>query len=380
MSPVRSPKLFWIVAFGLIVLLLGVLFYKKNNQPKLAEDKPSLTVMVKPFHVKPEGGHVRLFGQTVAAHRLDIRAEVSGRVDKIMIADGAFVKAGVAILRFAPESRPFQLAAVQARANQNRLEYEAAQILEKRSFQAKLQVAKSLADLRAVEAEVDRLTREVQRSEVRAPLSGILIKTLPEEGAFVDQGTVVAQVVSLNPLRVHSYVSEQDYANITPETPCQVTLSNGSVHEGKVTLRTPVSENKTHTFLVRVEISNPDQAVPEGMSTTVTIPLPARDIMELPASLLTLNEAGVVGVKTIDSNRIVHFLPVILLSGDHQRVQVSGVPEGALIITRGQEFVLEGQPVDVMEDPTSSLVSSPASSKDPLPNEVSKAPLKDTVG
>jgi multidrug efflux system membrane fusion protein len=60
---------------------------------------------------------------------------------------------------------------------------------------------------------------------------------------------------------------------------------------------------------------------------------------------LTLDDAGVVGVKTVDAQNTVRFHPAELVAGGADGVWIGGLPPEVTIITVGQEFVLPGQTV-----------------------------------
>jgi multidrug efflux system membrane fusion protein len=65
----------------------------------------------------------------------------------------------------------------------------------------------------------------------------------------------------------------------------------------------------------------------------------------LPQSVLTLDDDGVLGVRSVENN-IVAFHPVTILKDTREGVWVTGLPASIDIITIGQEFVLPGQKVD----------------------------------
>ena len=63
-------------------------------------------------------------------------------------------------------------------------------------------------------------------------------------------------------------------------------------------------------------------------------------------SLFTLNDAGVLGLRTIDRENRVEFYPVSILEDSPDGAWVTGLPERARLITIGHEFAAEGQIVD----------------------------------
>ena len=76
-----------------------------------------------------------------------------------------------------------------------------------------------------------------------------------------------------------------------------------------------------------------------------------------PASLV-LDDGGVVGVRIVDGENIVHFKSVKIVSEDADGIWVTGLPEVINLITVGQEEVFEGQVVKIDLTPLISIVES----------------------
>jgi multidrug efflux system membrane fusion protein len=57
---------------------------------------------------------------------------------------------------------------------------------------------------------------------------------------------------------------------------------------------------------------------------------------------MTLNDDGQLGVRVVDEDNVVQFVPVRMIRDTANGVQLAGLPEVADVITVGQEFVTEG--------------------------------------
>jgi len=62
---------------------------------------------------------------------------------------------------------------------------------------------------------------------------------------------------------------------------------------------------------------------------------------------MTLADDGRVGVRTVNAENVVSFVPVTIIGGTVDGMWVAGLPEEVRIITVGQEFVIDGQVVRV---------------------------------
>ena len=77
-------------------------------------------------------------------------------------------------------------------------------------------------------------------------------------------------------------------------------------------------------------------------------PVPATRV---PRSALTLSSNGDVGVRAVDRDGKVGFLPVRVVEDEQTFMWVDGVPNGTRVIVQGQDFVREGQRVEAVALP-----------------------------
>ena len=69
-------------------------------------------------------------------------------------------------------------------------------------------------------------------------------------------------------------------------------------------------------------------------------------------AILSLRDTGEIGVKAVDDDGRVRFLPARIVDSDNDGVWLAGLPETLLAITVGQEFVTEGQRVRAIDTRT----------------------------
>jgi multidrug efflux system membrane fusion protein len=75
-------------------------------------------------------------------------------------------------------------------------------------------------------------------------------------------------------------------------------------------------------------------------------------------ALFTLNDAGDLGVRTIDDDNVVEFFKVVIVEDTNEGAWVTGLPDTVTLITVGQEFVLTGETVDPVYPASSSYETS----------------------
>jgi len=80
--------------------------------------------------------------------------------------------------------------------------------------------------------------------------------------------------------------------------------------------------------------------------------IPAEKILahRISPSLLTLDDAGNVGVKIINNDGLVEFVVADIALSSNNGIWIAGLPEVATIITVGQGYVANGALVDTVPE------------------------------
>jgi len=130
-----------------------------------------------------------------------------------------------------------------------------------------------------------------------------------------------------------------------------VRLVSGQTANGRVRFVSRMASPTTRTYRVEVEMANPDGAIPDGITAEVAIPLAAAAASRVPRSALTFSSAGELGVRTVDASDTVAFVPVSVVEDEQSLMWVAGLADGARVIVQGQDFVREGQRVEVIAAP-----------------------------
>ncbi len=327
---------------------------------------------------------VVLRGRTEAARQVTVAAETSGLVISEPLRKGAMVEAGQEMCQLDPGTRQASLAEARARlteaegripeaeaaiaeANARVREAEinlnAASRLSQDGFasetslvsaqaamdaaQAGVQRANSglksaEAGIEAAEASVAAAEREIDRLTIKAPFAGLLETDTAELGALMQPGTPCATIIQLDPIKLVGFVPELDVSKVTPGALAGARLTDGQEVQGTVSFLSRSADETTRTFQVEVTVPNPDLAISDGQTAEILIASDGRTAHLVAQSSLTLNDDGVLGVRTIDENDVAAFMPVTLLNDTVEGVWVTDLPETVDIITVGQEFVTDG--------------------------------------
>ncbi len=322
----------------------------EDSTPPPAERLKALSsvpfaVKVKTLRATVKTPYLEVRGRTQADTRVEIPSETTGVVRKRPTTEGMFVRKGdllCALERGAREARVLQANAALAQAN---IDYEAASKLNNRGFSAANRVIALKATRDAAKAQLQEAELELERTEIRAPIDGIIETPLTDVGAMLDLGKVCATIMAPDPMLAIGAVSESNIQAVKVGQPAVVKLVTGQSVEGKVSYIASSADPDTRTFRVEVKLPNPDFDLKDGVTTSTQLQLADEKVHLVSPGILTLADNGNLGLRGVDADNRVIFYPVEITGGDTQGVWLKGLPEEVTVITVGQDFVKEGRVV-----------------------------------
>ena len=304
-------------------------------------------------------------GRTAPARTVELNAETDGRVVAIGVERGDRVSAGGIIVRLDERGRNARLAEAEAIVKQREVEFAARDRLKSESYVSEAQLQEAAALLESAKAELKRAELDIDYMRVRAPFDGALQERQVEIGDFVSAGDPIATVVDDRTIIVRAEVSEYDAKYVSPGEAAAAVLATGEHVEGRIRYVAPVADEATRTFAVELEVDNRDGALRAGVSAELKIPAETVFAHKISPSLLTLDDAGNVGIKLVNEQNVVEFYPADIALSTSDGVYIAGLPTAATIITVGQGFVNPGALVDgVSEKDVDTAVAVKSETRD----------------
>ena len=289
-------------------------------------------------------------GKTAPARIVRIAAETDGRIEYIGAERGASLRRGELIVRLDERDRSARLAQAQATVRQREVEFEARDRLKSESYVSEAQLQEAVALLETARAELKRAELDLGYMEIRAPFAGALQSRMVEVGDFVSRGDPIATYVDNRTIIVSANLSEFDARYVSVGDSAEARLATGEDVRGRIRYVAPVADEATRTFTVELEVNNADGALRAGGTAELRIPAEAILAHRVSPSLLTLDDAGNVGVKIINGSGEVEFVVADIALSGTDGVWLAGLPETATIITVGQGFVSSGAVVKAVPE------------------------------
>jgi len=315
-----------------------------------AQDERSASVVVLKSTAEPYVDTLLLRGRTEATRRVDVRAEEPGLVVSEPLLKGDIVKKCQVLCRIAEGDRRAELTEAEARLKEAEIEEAAAKRLAERGFGAETTANTKSAALQAAKARIIRAEMGMVRLEMKAPFDGILETDTAELGSLLQNGSICASVITLDPIKMVAFAPERSVDALKVGATVEGRLITGRRIEGEITYVARSAERNTRTYLVEAETENSELTIRDGMTTEMRILLEGKPAHELPQTALTLDNDGNLGVRLNLENRV-KFMPVTVLRDEERGVWVAGLPDQIEVIIVGQEFVTDGQLLDVSYAP-----------------------------
>lgn len=331
----------------------------QRNEATTGAAAPLQSVRTKTFLAQPMPIEVPLRGRTEAKASIPAVAETSGTVDVVHVTKGQRVNAGDLLCTLDQGTRAAAvaqaeagLAQAEAGLAQAQLSYDTNADLRNRGLAAPntaqaadVALAQAKAGVSQAQAGLDNARAEMERTEIKAKVAGLVQEPLAVEGAMLNPGTPCATIVQLNPIIFTGMVPEAHIGLARTGLEAAIKTVTGQSVTGKVTYISSVADNATRAFRAEIEIPNDDYAIRDGVTAEAVVNIGTAPGHLLPQSVLTLDDEGALGVRTVE-NGVVAFYPVTIVSDTREGVWVTGLPVSAEVITVGQENVTAGQHVE----------------------------------
>ena len=185
--------------------------------------------------------------------------------------------------------------------------------------------------------------------KVKAPFDGYLETFSVKEGDYLNTGAVCATIIDPDPMRLIGEVSEKEINFVKVGAKAEAELISGKKVEGVVSFVSTSANKGTRTFRVEIDVKNSDRSIRDGVSAQIAIKGDTILAHKISPSILMLGEAGELGIRTVNEDDQVEFKKIDILEDSMEGIWITGLPKNTRIITVGQEYVFQGQTVNVKE-------------------------------
>jgi len=323
-------------------------------------------------------------GQTLGSKDVEVRARVTGIIEKRLYQEGAPVKAGQPLFIIDPKPYAAQVAAAEAevaraqaqKAQADRERERLAPLAERKAIgQKEADDAASNAEFAAAavhsaRAKLDELKLNWGYTRVVAPIAGLSSRAMKSEGSLATANDTLLTVISqTDPIWVGFSVSENEQLRLSRAVAAgtlvlpkdnaydvTIKLSDGSAfpRRGRINFADTRVNPSTGTYEMRAEVENRDAALKPGQFVRVVLRGAQRkDAIAVPQVAVLEGPQGkfvYVAAKDKDGKDIAQPQPIVVgdwVDGDGGNMFVieSGLKAGDHVIVNGMARLQPGAPI-----------------------------------
>jgi len=314
-------------------------------------------------------------GRVVASAVAEVRPQVDGIIVERLFDEGTMVKVGDPLYRIDPATYDARVAAAKAQVAEADAQLRAAQreadrvstLIERNVVSAQTLdetlAARDKAEAGVAVAKADLKTAQIdlERTTIRAPLSGAIGRSLTTQGALVTDGQAqpLAIIRRLDPVLVDVTQSAAEIIawqrGITAsrlagaEQQVWLTLADGTRydHSGVLTAADPYVNEQTGVVTLRLEFPNPHALLLPGMYVQVAMPQGvAKNVVRAPQQGVARDRRGRPIALVVNADNVVEERQLTIIEARNSDWLVSsGLHDGDRIIVEGLQKVRPGAKV-----------------------------------
>ncbi|MCI5077852.1 efflux RND transporter periplasmic adaptor subunit [Oricola sp.] len=321
----------------------------------------------------------KLPGRIVASGVAEVRPQVNGIIVERLFQEGSRVEEGDVLYRIDPATYEAQVAAARAAVAQAQVnldsgerELKRLQALQAKSVASEQTVDNALtardaaaAALQVAKAQELAAGIDLERTTIRAQLSGTIGRTLTTQGALVTAGqaSALAVIRKLDPVYVDVMQSAAEIiawrreggadAGRASQSDVALTLADRTRYEhlGQFTATEPNVDEQTGVVTVRMQFPNPDELLLPGMYVQVEVPQAVvAGAVLAPQEGVTRDRNGGATAMVVNAEGVVEVRPLTVI-GDRDAYWIvsQGLQDGDRMIVAGFQKIAPGAKVAPQE-------------------------------
>jgi membrane fusion protein (multidrug efflux system) len=314
--------------------------------------RPDMVVPVKARIVSLEtlSNSVYTTGTILANEEVELRSETSGKITKILFKEGSFVSKGDLLIKINDADLQAQLRKAESKVKLSEEKESRQRQLRDGNLISQEEYDNTRGELNVNQADYDLIKAQIDKTEIKAPFSGVVGLRSVSEGGYVTTSTIMARLQNLNSIKVDFSIPERYSSSVKTGDDLEFKISGSSnLFKAKVYAIEPKIDPGTRTLRIRAICSSTYKELIPGAFANVELSLKQTSDAILIPTVSIVPELK--GQKVyLYKNGIV--VPQIVEIGTREdtRVQiVSGLSNGDTVITSGILQIRPKSKVKILE-------------------------------
>ncbi|TPN86174.1 efflux RND transporter periplasmic adaptor subunit [Aquimarina algicola] len=301
--------------------------------------------------------YLELQGNVETKQNIVLFPEISGILTRVYVKKGQKVSRGQLLARIDDGGLSQQLSQIEVQMQLAKTTFDRQKRLWEQKIGSEIQYLEAKTNFEAQQNAVNQIKRQLAKTTINAPFSGVIDDIITEQGNVVNAGqNEIIRIVNLNDMYIETEVPERYIANITKGKNVEVYFPVlGKTVQTKVRQVGNYINPNNRSFMVEVAIPSNDGVIKPNLTAKVKInDYTNEKAILIPQSIISENAEGdqyTYVTSDQDSQSIAEAKRVIVKTGKTQGDYIEvldGLTNGDAIISEGARSVKDGQKVKIL--------------------------------
>lgn len=303
-----------------------------------------------------------------AEAQVQVLARTRNPAVELLVEEGDVVSKGQVLLRLENDRQQTDYDQTTSQLEQAKIDFDSTESLFNQSLISELEYRNKKFAYSQAQLRSENARRELEYTEVRAPIKGTITSRTVKVGDSVGTGTPIFEIIDLDSTVAIIHVPEQYIPKLKPDMEARMVSSTlgEEIFEGYVKRISPIVDAQAGTIKVVVGVKKLGALRP-GMWVDVELVLDSKDDAMLieKRSIVYDNDQTFAFKMYTDTNGVKRARRelVVPLNADKVHIEpASGFDVGDMIVVAGQSGLKDDSPIRELGDPEEGLTNAPAAS------------------
>ena len=298
--------------------------------------------------------YLELQGNVDTKQNIEMYPEMSGILSKVYVKEGDRVSKGQLLASIDDGGLAQQVAQLEIQLGLAKTTFERQKRLWEQKIGSEIQFLQAKTSYEAQQETVNQLKKQLDKTELRAPFSGIVDNVMIEQGSVVAPQSPIFRVINLDDMYIETNVPESYLRDVVVGKNVQIEFPVLDKNiEGEIRQAGNFINPANRTFRIEVAVPNKDKLIKPNLTARLKInDYTSENAILIPQNIISENAEGEQYVYILKDKQADQAVAnrVIIKTGKTQGdvVEVlSGIEQNTEIIKEGARSVKDGQTVKI---------------------------------
>jgi RND family efflux transporter MFP subunit len=246
---------------------------------------------------------------------------------------------------------------MQIQADLAKTTFERQERLWKQKIGSEIQYLQAKSSYQAQQKSVDQFKRQLAKTSVRAPFSGVIDDIITEQGTVVSPGqSQLIRIVNLRNMYIETDVPESYITDVTKNKNVQVEFPIlGKAFDAKIRQAGNFINPANRTFKIEIAVPNKDKSIKPNLTAKLKInDYTNEKAILIPQSIISENANGEQYIYVVKNKKNTNESVAARITIETGKTQgdvieiLKGIKNGTEIIKEGARSVKDGQEVKII--------------------------------